>query len=383
VIQVHTKEGGRQPSAIEVRDTGIGIPPERLQAIFEAFQQADGSTSRKYGGTGLGLTISRSLCQLMGYELKVESREGEGSSFTILLHGEASPEKRAKAELMEEALRPMESSRPRREGETPSLGPSHDGAGPVPFHRPRILVIDDDPDTRVLLRHQLEELGCDVTTSESAMEGVERARAIQPELITLDLLMPGMTGWEALKVFKEDPAVQDIPVVIVSVVAGEEDRGNLLGAVDLLTKPVHREDLLRVLKRNLDDPKGRRVLVVEDDLDTQALFREYLEDAGLEVRVAANGEEAGRALKAEHPDLILLDLIMPVMDGTAFLQQLRRDPDNVEIPVIICTGKELSMDERRRLLSEATEIVHKGNGFEESLMAVLSSFFTLGGGSGT
>jgi len=367
-VQVSVQEDGRTPGTIAVTDTGIGIPPDRLKAIFEAFQQADGTTSREFGGTGLGLTISRSLCQLMGYDLRVESEVDKGSTFTILLTEAMSPEKRAEEELMEEAMKPMESSRP-------ASAPTE--TGPRRDRRARILVIDDDPDTRRLLTNQLEELQFDVVTAASAETGLQTARDQRPDLITLDLIMPEMTGWEALREFKESQDLQDIPVVIVSVVAGEQDRGSLFGAVDLLTKPVDRDDLIRVLRRNLREPRGRRVLVVEDDPATQELFKSYLEGVGLQVTVAGNGEEAETALDGFTPDIILLDLVMPIMDGTAFLQRLRKDPTRVEIPVIICTGKELSPAEQKRLQAQAAEILAKGSDFEADLMAVLASFFPL------
>lgn len=366
LVSVH--DDGKTPTTISVKDTGIGIPPDRLKAIFEAFQQADRSTGREFGGTGLGLTISKSLCRLMGYGLSVESEVGKGSTFSILLTGDSSPEKRAEEELMEEALRPIESSRP--------ASATYD-TGPRRHRRARILIIDDDPDTRLLLKNQLEDLHFDVVTAGSAERGMQVAREDRPDLITLDLIMPEMTGWEALKEFKNDQDLQDIPVVIVSVIAGEQERGSLFGAVDLLTKPVDEEDLSRILRRNLRELRGRQVLVVEDDLGTQELFKTHLEEMGLQVALAGNGEEAEGLLEEFTPDLILLDLVMPVMDGTAFLQRLRRDPRRVEIPVIICTGKVLSSEDRKRLLSQATEILAKGDGFETHLTSVLSSYFPL------
>lgn len=367
-VEISAREDGRTPGAIAVRDTGIGIPAERLQAIFEAFQQADGTTSREFGGTGLGLTISRSLCQLMGFDLRVESEVGKGSTFTILLREGKSPEKRAEEELMNEALKPMESSRPG--SRSPETGTRREG-------RARVLVIDDDADTRHVLKNQLEELRFEVITAASAEVGLKTAREERPDLITLDLLMPEMTGWEALKEFKGAPDLQDIPVVIISVVAGEQDRGNIFGAVDLLTKPIDQDDLITVLRRNLREPRGGRALVVEDDSGTQELFTRYLEGAGLQVTLAGNGEEAETALKGFTPDIILLDLGMPVMDGTAFLQRLRKDPTRAEIPVIICTGKELTAEERERLLSQATEIMVKGDDLEANLMTVLANLFPL------
>jgi PAS domain S-box-containing protein len=366
VVEVTSHGESGAPRAVAVRDTGIGIPPDRLKAIFEAFQQADQTTHREFGGTGLGLTISRSLCQLMGFELSVESEEGKGSVFTILLVESRSPEKRAEEELMEEALKPIESTRPAPTGDEDRFEEEK---------RARILVIDDEPDSRRILRDQLEELHFEVVTAPSAEVGIQVAREQKPDLITLDLIMPSLSGWEAFREFKEAQDLQNIPVVIVSVLSGEEDRGNLFGAVDLLTKPVDREDLLAVIHRNLEETRGCRVLVVEDEPGTQELLRTYLEEAGIQVTLAGNGEEAESALEDFFPDLILLDLVMPVMDGTAFLERLRADPERTEIPVIICTGKEVTPGERKRLLGQAEEIVGKGEGFKERLITTLSRYF--------
>jgi CheY-like chemotaxis protein len=260
----------------------------------------------------------------------------------------------------------MESSRPA------AFGPETDDPGD---RRAHILVIDDDPDTLHLLANQLEDMAFDVTTARSAEAGLRLARKQRPDLITLDLIMPEMTGWEALQEFKNTPDLQDIPVVIVSVVAGEQDRGSMFGSVDLLTKPVDRDELLTVIRRNLrGEARGRRVLVVEDDLSTQELMRTHLEDAGVQVTLAGNGEEAEKALDTFIPDLILLDLVMPVMDGTAFLKRLREDPSREGIPVIVCTGKELGPDEKNRLLSEAAEILEKGESFEKDLLSAVAGF---------
>ncbi len=375
-VKVGLLPDGRTPASISVIDTGIGIPPERLKAIFEAFQQADGTTSRKYGGTGLGLTISRSLCQLMGFDMKVESEVGKGSAFTVILSDASQAERRAKDEFIAEALKPIESSRPRarevREEPRKEKEAKEDSA-----EDRLVLVIDDDPDSRVLMVHFLEDLGCRIMTANSANDGLQKARAKKPDLITLDLMMPGVTGWEALKELKDDPELREIPVVIVSMLAGEGEQANLLGAVDLITKPVEKDALLRTLRRNLDQSRDRTVLVVEDDRDTQTVIRAYLEEAGLRVMTAENGQEAESLLADADPDVILLDLIMPVMDGMTFLKRLREDPGRVGMPVIICTGKELTREERGRLQAQASGIVAKGEGFEENLKRILSCFFPL------
>ena len=370
-LEVALEEGGRGIGSIVVRDTGTGIPRDRLQTIFQAFQQADGTTSRRFGGTGLGLTISRSLCQAMGYQLNVESELGRGSAFSILVSDSVKPPPRAEDQLIAEALKPMESSRPRQEVPAGAEGGT----------RRTVLIIDDDPDSRILLTHYVEELGHDVLLAGSAGDGLAQARAFRPNLITLDLMMPGVSGWEALREFKADPELRDIPVVVVSLVGDEGDRSSLLGAVDVVTKPIQRERLLRAIERNLDDTRDRVVLVVEDDADTRTVMKEYLEDAGLEVVLAENGEEAMQRLRDELPDIILLDLVMPVMDGTTFLKRLQEGKQYRGIPVIVCTGKELTQEEYDRLKTEAVAILVKGEEFEAELKGTLSEFFPAAEGS--
>jgi PAS domain S-box-containing protein len=370
-LEVVLEEGGGGIGSIVVRDTGTGIPRDRLQTIFQAFQQADGTTSRRFGGTGLGLTISRSLCQAMGYQLNVQSELGKGSAFSILVSDSVKLPPRAEDELIAEALKPMESSRPRQDV------PAEVGGGT----KRSVLIIDDDPDSRILLTHYVQELGHEVLLAGSAGDGLVQARAFRPDLITLDLMMPGVSGWEALREFKADPELRDIPVVVVSLVGDEGDRSNLLGALDVVTKPIQRERLLRAIERNLDDTRNRAVLVVEDDADTRTVMKEYLEDAGLDVVLAENGEEAMERLRDELPDIILLDLVMPVMDGTTFLKRLQEGKQYRGIPVIVCTGKELTREEYDRLKTETVAILVKGEEFEAELKGTLSRFFPPAEGS--
>ena len=188
------------------------------------------------------------------------------------------------------------------------------------------------------MAHYLEEFGCRVITAEGGKQGIAAARKYQPDLITLDLVMPGMTGWEVLKRLKADPELKQIPVVIVSIVAGE-GRGRLLGAVDLVTKPFEREDLLRVLWRNLVRKRGGRVLVVDDEADMRTMLTEYLEGVGLEAVTAVDGKDALEKICTEAPDAVLLDLMMPVMGGVGFLKKLRKDPLHTGLPVFVLTGK--------------------------------------------
>jgi signal transduction histidine kinase/CheY-like chemotaxis protein len=228
-VRVRRDEANGWPGSIDIIDTGIGIPRERQEAVFEAFQQADTSTARRYGGTGLGLTITRSLCKLLGYEVTLESAVGVGSTFHILLRAGTD-------------ARPVTPPSPRV-----SVAQRREGR--------RVLVIDDDPDARLLLRQFLEDAGCEVETAGSGTEGLRLAHARPPHLITLDLIMPRFNGYEVLEALRADPLLASIPVVVVSIVATEQ-RGRALGAVALLDKPVRRDELEAVLRRYLAEPSA-------------------------------------------------------------------------------------------------------------------------------
>jgi CheY-like chemotaxis protein len=227
------------------------------------------------------------------------------------------------------------------------------------------------------MTHYLQEFGCSVLTAPDATEGIETARKERPDLITLDLMMPGMNGWDALKALKKDPELRDIPVVVVSILAGE-GRGRLLGAVDLVTKPVEREDLLRVLWRNLIRRQGARVLVVDDDAVIRELLSKKLRDSGLEVNAVSNGQDALDAVNREAPDAVILDLQMPVMDGMMFLDRLRSNPYHRGLPVIVVTARDLSAREREELAEKASGVIEKGEGVEERLKEVLGALFPIG-----
>jgi CheY-like chemotaxis protein len=333
-------------------DTGIGIPQDRLAAVFEAFQQADASTTRKYGGTGLGLTISQALCRLMGYRIDVKSDVGKGSTFTVSL-----------APCLElpgspAAVAPTETS----------FSKAEPAELPVNLKEKLILIIDDEFDARMLVTHMIEELGCKVIAASSGEQGLRMAQEFRPDLITLDLLMPEMTGWDVLKAIKADSRLRQIPVVVVSIVA-RENRGKIIGAVDVLEKPLAREDLLSVLRRTLRTE--RKLLVVDDDEDARRLINTYLSEEGYEIQTAGNGREALEILGPFSPDLIILDLMMPVMDGMAFLDTIRADPRYRHLPVIIVTAKVLSPEEVRRLSTESQSILKKADLLEKDLKAVL------------
>jgi signal transduction histidine kinase/ActR/RegA family two-component response regulator len=239
IVRVHADASTGEATRIDVIDRGIGIPADRLHTIFEAFQQADTTTAREYGGTGLGLTITRALAQLLGWTIDVSSTVGVGSTFSIVMS-------------------PGPAGRPTERSAPPMSEPAsarHVTPPDVPVAAPgrvRVLLIDDEQDARTLLQHQLEELGCEVTAAASFDEGMRLARLVRPDLITLDIVMSSKDGMDALLELKTDVALQDIPVVMVSVIAGEQQR-RFVGAADWIDKPVTREALMQVIARNLSD----------------------------------------------------------------------------------------------------------------------------------
>jgi PAS domain S-box-containing protein len=358
-VRVHTDPTDHYPIRLDVADTGIGIPSDKLGAIFEAFQQAEAGTARKYGGTGLGLTISQALCRLLGYQIEATSQVGRGSTFSVILRGVSPsagvPPAAASATIT--APEPLAPPPP-----APAQNPSA-LAGKI------VLVIDDEADSRTLLTHMIEEAGCHVVSADSGELGLLMARKLRPHLISTDLLMPGMDGWQVLRAIKTDPQLRSIPVVVISVVAGE-NRGRIFGAVEILQKPVEREELLAALQRSFPPPKPR-VLVVDDEEDARRLLTACLADHAAEVRTAANGKEALDLMEHYCPDAVLLDLLMPEMDGVAFLNAVRADPRHQHLPVVVITAKELTPGESELLHQETLAVLKKAGAFEEDLQRLL------------
>ena len=328
----------------DVVDTGIGMTPAQLARLFQAFTQADDSTTKKYGGTGLGLVISRKYCQLMGGDISVESTHGKGTAFHVDLPAFVSELEAAPAAEMSKT----------------TAGKS----------RRVILVIDDDPDAAAILGRGLSKNGYDVLTAGNGKEGLELARKMLPAAITLDVMMPGMDGWSVLTELKADPTLSHIPVVMVTML---QDRqfGFSLGASEFLTKPVDRTQLAAILARCCG-PEKSRVLVVEDDPENRELLVRMLEKDGYQVAQAENGSVAIESVVADRPDLILLDLMMPVMDGFSFLEALRQRGDYSNIPVVVVTAKDLSAADRELLDGSVQQIIQKGAVDREKLLSEIS-----------
>ncbi len=379
VVRIETREDTDELGAISVSDTGIGIPEERRSAIFEAFQQAEAGTARQFGGTGLGLAISRSMCLLMGYDLTLESEVGEGTTFKIVFPAFAGSERTS--QTAHPAVRQGSKGRDGEDVESLAGGlvagvdngdaPSEE-RGDVKHYK--VLVIDDDEDSRVLMEDYLGDFGCEVLLAPSGEVGMEMARTHQPDLVTLDLQMPDLDGWEVLRRLKADPEVKHIPVVIASI-AANEGRERLFGAVDLLAKPIERADLLRVMWRQLVNQHERRVLVVDDDVEIQALLSTGLDEDGIDVHCVGNGEEALRHLKRDTPAAVLLDLRMPVMDGFQFLEQMRESRYHKGLPVIVITIKRLTPEEEDKLADMASAVVIKDQGFVSRVRSHLATLF--------
>jgi CheY-like chemotaxis protein len=326
-------EGDGDRLQFVVSDTGIGMTPEQLGRLFQAFSQARSSTSREYGGTGLGLAITRHFCRLLGGDVTVESAPAQGSTFTMTL--------------------PAVCPAARPEIATTSVRPRRAGALAT------VLIIDDEKPAHELLERELAGAGYDILHAAGGREGLKLAKQARPDVITLDIIMPDLDGWSVLKALKADPELCDIPVVLVTIMR-DRDLGFALGAADYLTKPLDREALMRVVGRHVRGDGRAQVLVVDDDPKTRDMLRRTLQKAGWTVAEAANGSEAIEALERAKPALVLLDLMMPGMDGFEVLERLHGDETWREVPVIIITSKDLTADDVDRLNGRVVKVLQKG-----------------------
>jgi signal transduction histidine kinase/DNA-binding response OmpR family regulator len=342
-VRVVADEDGHA-TRIDVVDTGIGIPLDRQQAVFEPFQQADNTTERHYGGTGLGLAISRSLAELLGGKLTVASTPDEGSTFSIQL------------------ARASASAAP-QSGVSVDLGIM----APSDGSRRRVLIIDDESDARIVLGQFIEDCGFAVLPAATGEEGLRLARETRPDLITLDLMMAGMDGWEVLRRLKNDPELAAIPVLVISIV-GQDHRATLVGAVDVIDKPVTRDGLARVLRRNLGGGRSR-VLVVDDDPLTRSQIAAWAGEEGFELGMARDGREALQAIAQQPPDLVILDLRLPHVSGDEVFTVLRNDPRLCHVPVVVASAYDIDPEQLVRLAGAT--VLQKGDGFEQRLRSVL------------
>ena len=324
-----------------VADTGIGMTDEQRDRLFQPFMQADASTTKKYGGTGLGLAITRHFCEMMGGAVDVFSDAGTGTTFVV----------RVLAEVTQPELAEV------RRPDTPQSS-----------NAATVLVIDDDPSTRDVISRTLSKDGYRVVVASGGEEGLRLAREERPDAITLDVLMAGMDGWAVLTQLKADPLTADIPVIVMTIV-DDRNLGFALGAADYLTKPIDRERLTDVLQRVRADGRHGPVLVVEDDAGTREMLRRLLEKDNWRVVEAENGRVALDRMLDSAPALVLLDLMMPEMDGFTFVEELRTRGVASTVPIVVLTAKTLSVHDRERLEGSVSRVLQKG---AESMSEVLA-----------
>jgi PAS domain S-box-containing protein len=324
-----------------VGDTGIGLSPEQQARLFQRFSQADPSTTRRFGGTGLGLAITRAFAHMLGGEIGVESEEGVGTTFTVRLpaHYVEAP-----AEGPGDALG--------QEVSNPPAGRAASASG-------HVLIIDDDPATRDLLARFLQRDGFQVATAADGREGLDRARALRPRVILLDVTMPRMDGWSVLRALRADAELGDTPIIMVTVL-DEQNLAFSLGATDYLHKPVEWGQLKSAMERFKPSEHDGPVLVIDDDADARERMATLLTREGWRVASAEHGRAGLDAVAARMPSLILLDLMMPEMDGFAFLRALRARREWRDIPVVVLTAKDVTADDRRRLAGQADRVLQKG-----------------------
>lgn len=333
----------KQFLVFRVRDTGIGMTPEQVQMVFAEFTQADASTTRKYGGTGLGLTISKRFCQMMGGDITVESELAVGTTFTAFF-----------------PVTVVDTTKSPDSQLAPKLSPT--STGEMSVAQGLVLVIDDDPTVRDLIVRSLAKEGFSVGVATNGQEGIRIAKELKPDAITLDVMMQGMDGWSVLEQLKSDPDLMHIPVVMISIV-DDRTRGFALGAAGYLTKPIDRQkmvDMLKTLSRKATIPDGfGQVLIIDDDPNQCDMVKRTLEKEGCIVEIAENGLKGLEKLKTFAPDLIVLDLMMPEMDGFQFLTELQKTEDGRSIPVIVVTAKDLTSEDRQQLQGVVQEILIK------------------------
>jgi len=327
-----------------VSDTGIGMTPEQQAHVFEAFAQAEASTMRDFGGTGLGLTITKNFCRMMGGDVTLTSEPGKGSIFTIRL--------------------PIEV----REPETESEAESKSLAAPPPVEGKTVLVIDDDADTREVLERFLNRKGFHVECASSGQDGLRLARELHPAAITLDVMMPGMDGWAVLSALKSDPELADIPVIMLTIV-DDKNLGYGLGATDYMIKPVDRERLAEILMKFRDMPPPRSALVIDDEEPAREMLARILEKEGWNVIQAEDGLAAMERMAEQRPDLILLDLMMPKMNGFEFVAELHKHDEWQSIPIVVITARDVTIEDRVRLDGYVEKVLLKRALSEDALLA--------------
>lgn len=330
-----------------VTDTGIGMNSEQLGRLFQAFMQADTTSTRRFGGTGLGLYLTKRFCAMLGGMIKVESEFGKGSAFTILL-----PKKSAMGvEKSEIAGQPAVGTAPSAKlvGKT-------------------LLIVDDDPKIHQEIQELLKGTGFHLLHAYNGEEGLSIARKNKPDVITLDVVMPLMDGWSVLSALKADSSLATIPVIVLSVMK-ENDLGFALGAVDSLPKPIEPNAFVKRIEQLVGNDQPKTILIVDDEANSRDIMKKAVTRAGWSAIEATNGIEAIAQLNTFIPSVIILDLMMPEMDGFAVIRELQLHEEWRNIPVLIVTSKDLSQEERNSLMKHSQAVMLKGTRTKNALLA--------------
>jgi len=333
----HTSEDGRDLVRFDVGDSGMGMTPEQVGRLFQAFTQADSSTTRNFGGTGLGLTITKHFVTMLGGTIDVVSAPGKGTTFSIVLPDREGGE--GKTSLADDlGLAP--------EGVASSI---------------TVLIVDDDPAVHDVLSATLGREGYVLLHARDGAEALSIMRKSPPDIVTLDVQMPKIDGWSVLGIMKSEPALEHIPVIMLTIV-DDRNLGFSLGASEFMTKPIDRTRLTALLRKLAPAKEDSTVLIVDDDADVRELVANTVRGAGMTPAQAANGREAlGWLSNHQPPALVLLDLMMPEVDGFAFLEKVREFDSMKDVPVVVLTAKDLT-DEERAFLAERTLLVLSKSG---------------------
>ncbi|MBI3814679.1 MAG: response regulator, partial [Nitrospinae bacterium] len=324
---------------VSVTDTGIGIKREDMPMVFEEFRQIDSSSARKEGGTGLGMAISNKFILLHGGEIWVESRPGIGSVFHFTVPVSETAEKTLPA--IERVIAPID-----REKEV-------------------IMVIDDEINSITLLRRTLEKEGYEVVGIQDPNEAIKRVGEIKPNAIILDVIMPKRDGWEIIQELKSKPETKDIPVIFCTIIA-DKKLGFSLGASDYLVKPVRDDDLLRSLR--MLNGSIKKIVVIDDNPQDAELVGRFLKGHGYTVKIALGGREGIGYIKRHKPELIIVDLMMPEVDGFAVIEEAKSNPATKDIPIIVVSAKDITAEDRKRLNGYIEVLIGKGMLNEDELM---------------
>lgn len=340
----------------EVIDQGVGIAEENLEIIFEEFRQIDPSKTWKYKSTGLGLPISRRLARLLGGDLKVTSRLHEGSTFTLSFPPVLDAKQysgNTSHRIAEDYTHP----------DIIEKVQTYANNKKKPLH---ILCIDDDPDAIDILKKFLVPVGYTITSAFSGEEGIQLARTMKPALITLDIVLPGKDGWEVLEELKQIPETRDIPVIIHSII-DNQPLALSLGAINVMSKPVDPKRMMSLIHLCCIQ-KDQYVLLVDDNREFIAVMKKIIEGEGYLVKIAENGKRALELINQTRPGIIFLDLVMPEMDGFAFIRKLKANESFRNIPVVILSGKELTDQEKKYLKSNIQHLIKKQDFSYESIL---------------